>query len=118
MLVGYARTSTLEQDAGLEAQRRELASLGCERVFSEQTSSVGLRKVLDEALEFVRSGDTFVVTKLDRLARSVPHMWEIVQRLQARGVALRIVTTLDTSPLVMRRTLDFPLRAILPTATW
>lgn len=59
-----------------------------------------------------------MVTKLDRLARSVPHMWEIVQRLQAKGVALRIVTTLDTSPLVMRRTLDFPPRAILSTATW
>src|SRR5215203_731060 len=98
MLVGYARTSTLEQEAGLEAQQRELASLGCERVFAEQTSSVGPRKVLDEALEFVRSGDTFVVTKLDRLARSVPHMWEIVQRLQARGVALRIVNLgIDTA---------------------
>src|SRR5215213_3031919 len=84
MLVGYARTSTLEQEAGLEAQRRELASLGCERVFAEQTSSVGPRKALDEALEFVRSGDTFVVTKLDRLARSVPHMWEIVQHLQPK----------------------------------
>ena len=60
---------------------------------------------LGEALEFVRSGDTFVVTKLDGLARSVPHMREIVQRLQAKSVALRIVTTLDTSPLVMRRTL-------------
>ncbi len=65
MLVGYARTSTLEQEAGLAVQQQELASLGCEeRVFSEQTSSVGPRKVLDEALEFVRSGDTFVVTKL------------------------------------------------------
>jgi DNA invertase Pin-like site-specific DNA recombinase len=91
MLVGYARTSTLEQDAGLEAQQRELVTLGCERVFAEQTSSVGPRKVLDEALEFARSGDTLVVTKLDRPARSVPHMWEIVKRLQAKGVALRIV---------------------------
>src|SRR5215207_406446 len=98
MLVGYARTSTLEQEAGLEVQQRALADLGCERVFAEQTSSVGPRKVLDEALEFVRSGDTFVVTKLDRLARSVPHMWEIVQRLQARGVALRIVNLgIDTA---------------------
>src|SRR5215212_4445014 len=98
VLVGYARTSTLEQDAGLEAQRRELTSLGCERVFAEQTSSVGPRKALDEALEFVRSGDTFVVTKLDRLARSVPHMWEIVEQLQAKGVTLRIVNLgIDTA---------------------
>ncbi len=74
MLVGYARTSTLEQEAGLEVQQRELATLGCERMFSEQTSSIGPRKALGEALAFVRSGDTFVVTKLDRLARSVPHM--------------------------------------------
>src|SRR5215210_3876148 len=98
MLVGYARTSTLEQEAGLEAQQRELAALGCERVFTEQTSSVGPRRVLDEALEFVRSGDTFVVTKLDRLARSVPHMWEIVKQLQAKSVALRIVNLgIDTA---------------------
>ena len=98
MLVGYARTSTLEQDAGLEVQQRELASLGCERTFSEQASSVGLRKALDEALEFVSSGDTLVVTKLDRLARSVPDMWEIIQRLQAKSVALRIVNLgIDTA---------------------
>jgi DNA invertase Pin-like site-specific DNA recombinase len=98
MLVGYARTSTLEQEAGLEAQQRELVTLGCERVFAEQTSSVGPRKVLGEALGFVRPGDTFVVTKLDRLARSVPHMWEIVQQLQAKGVALRIVNLgIDTA---------------------
>jgi DNA invertase Pin-like site-specific DNA recombinase len=91
MLVGYARTSTLEQEAGFEAQQRELTSFGCERTFSEQASSVGLRKACDEALEFVRSGDTLVVTTLDRLARSVPDMWEIIQRLQAKSVALRIV---------------------------
>jgi DNA invertase Pin-like site-specific DNA recombinase len=91
MLIGYARTSTLEQEAGLEAQRRDLAALGCEKVIAEQTSSIGPRKGLEDALEFVRAGDTLVVTKLDRLARSVPHMWEIIGRLQRKGVALRIV---------------------------
>jgi DNA invertase Pin-like site-specific DNA recombinase len=91
MLIGYARTSTLEQDAGLEAQMRELQALGCERVYSEQASSVGARPALEEALDFSGEGDTFVVTKLDRLARSVPHMWQITIRLQAKGVALRIV---------------------------
>ena len=56
------------------------------------------RSALDEALEFVRSGDTFVVTKLDRLARSVPHMWEILKQLQAKGIALRIVNLgIDTA---------------------
>jgi DNA invertase Pin-like site-specific DNA recombinase len=67
-------------------------------MFSEQPSSVGPRKALGEVLAFVRSGDTFMVTKLDRLACSVPHMWEIVQRLQAKGVTLRIVNLgIDTA---------------------
>ena len=73
-------------------------TLVCERLFSEQTSSVGPRKALGEALEFARPGITFVVTKLDRPARPVPHMWAIVQRLQAKGVALRIVNLgIDTA---------------------
>jgi DNA invertase Pin-like site-specific DNA recombinase len=91
MLVGYARTSTVEQAAGLEAQLRELRALGCDKVFHEQTSSVGLRHGLDDALEFVREGDTLVVTRLDRLARSVVHLGQIVDRLRERHVALRIL---------------------------
>lgn len=98
MIVGYARTSTLEQEAGLEAQDRDLRAIGAERIFSEQTSSVGPRKALEEALEFCRRGDTFAVTKLDRLARSVLNLWEIVNRLEAKGVSLRILNLgLDTS---------------------
>lgn len=98
MIVGYARTSTLEQEAGLEAQVRDLTALGCEKLFSEQASSVGPRKALDAALEFVRSGDTLVVTKLDRLARSVTHLGNIITVLEAKGVALRIVNLgVDTS---------------------
>src|SRR5215217_2188324 len=98
MLIGYARTSTLEQEAGLEAQFRDLQALACEKVIKEQTSSVGPRRGLEEAMEFVRSGDTLVVTKLDRLARSVPHMWEIIGRLKAKDVALRILNLgIDTS---------------------
>lgn len=103
MLIGYARTSTLEQEAGLEAQTRDLTALGCEKVFTEQVSSVGRRAELEAAITFARSGDTLVVTKLDRLARSVTHMGELVARLEAKGVALRIVSLgvgeggLDTS---------------------
>jgi DNA invertase Pin-like site-specific DNA recombinase len=98
MLVGYARTSTLEQEAGLEAQLRELKGLGCEKVFQEQASSVGPRKALEQALEFTREGDTLVVTKLDRLARSVPHMWEIIRKLQDKGVGVRIINMgIDTN---------------------
>src|SRR4051794_22052214 len=87
VLIGYARTSTLEQEAGLEAQLRDLKALGCEKVFSEQTSSVGPRPVLDQALEFVREGDALVVTKLDRLARSVVHLGQIIEQLTAKGVS-------------------------------
>lgn len=98
MIVGYARTSTLEQEAGLEAQLRDLKALGCDRVFSEQVSSVGERKALAYALDFVREGDTIVVTKLDRLARSVTHLGKIVETLEGKGVALRIVNLgIDTS---------------------
>ena len=98
MLVGYARTSTTEQEAGLEAQMRDLKARGCERMFSEQVSSVGARPALEQAIEFCREGDTFVVTKLDRLARSVPHMWETLERLKAKGVALQIIALgMDTS---------------------
>ena len=91
MLIGYARTSTLEQEAGLEAQIRDLTALGCERVFSEQVSSVAARKQLEAALNFARGGDTLVVTKLDRLARSVSHLGKILDELEAKGVALRIL---------------------------
>ncbi|SEP00451.1 Site-specific DNA recombinase [Methylobacterium sp. UNC300MFChir4.1] len=92
MLVGYARVSTLDQEAGFEAQLRELERVGCERLFSEQVSSVAKRPQLTAALEFVREGDTLVVTKLDRLARSVTHMGEILTGLEAKGVALRIMS--------------------------
>lgn len=91
MLVGYARTSTLEQGAGIEAQVRDLDALGCERLFREQVSATGPRPQLDAALAFARSGDTLVVTKLDRLARSVTHLGAILATLEARGIALRIL---------------------------
>ena len=91
MLIGYARTSTLEQEAGLEAERRELTALGVERLFTEQTSSLGPRRALEEAILFAREGDTLVATKLDRLARSVSHLGELVERLRSKGVALRIL---------------------------
>jgi DNA invertase Pin-like site-specific DNA recombinase len=90
-LVGYARTSTIEQQAGLEAQQRDLRTAGCRKIFSEQTSSVGPRPHLDAALDYCRDGDTLVVAKLDRLARSARHLSELVDQLEAKGVALRIL---------------------------
>jgi DNA invertase Pin-like site-specific DNA recombinase len=57
MIVGYARTSTVDQTAGFEAQLRELAAAGCEKTYQEQVSSVAARKQLDAAMEYVREGD-------------------------------------------------------------
>jgi len=91
-LVGYARTSTIEQEAGLAAQERDLKVLGCTKVFSERVSSVAKRDQLEAALEYVREGDVLVVTKPDRLARSTADLLNIVGRLEAKGVALRVLS--------------------------
>jgi DNA invertase Pin-like site-specific DNA recombinase len=98
MIVGYARTSTLEQLAGFEAQVRDLTAAGAEKIFQEQVSSIGARGQLGAALDFVREGDVFMVTQLDRLARSVAHLLQIVERLKTKRVPLRILEIgLDTS---------------------
>lgn len=98
MLIGYARTSTTEQVNGLEAQREALKAIGCDRMYDEQASATGPRKALSEALGYVRDGDVLVVTKLDRLARSVVHLGEIVAGLEAKSVGLRILDLgLDTT---------------------
>ncbi|NOE17108.1 recombinase family protein [Ruegeria atlantica] len=91
MLIGYARTSTADQIAGFEAQQRELKDHGCEKVFAEQVSSVKQRDQLEAAIDFAREGDTLVVTKLDRLARSVPDLIDIRKRLSDKGVGLHIM---------------------------
>jgi DNA invertase Pin-like site-specific DNA recombinase len=98
MLVGYGRTSTVNQEAGLEAQERDLKAVGVEKLFTEQVSSVAEREELEAALDYVRSGDVLVVTKLDRLARSIRELCSIVDRLAAKGVSLRILGMgLDTA---------------------
>jgi DNA invertase Pin-like site-specific DNA recombinase len=98
MIIGYARTSTVEQVAGFEAQERDLRAAGAEKVFAEQTSSIGSRAQLEVALDFIRAEDVFVVTKLDRLARSVADLCAIVKRIEAKGASLRILAmNLDTS---------------------
>ena len=91
--IGYARTSTLDQKAGLDAQERELRAAGCTKLFVEQVSSVDVvkRDQLEAALDYVREGDTLVVTKLDRLARSTRHLLDLLDRLHAKGVALSIL---------------------------
>lgn len=98
MLIGYARTSTEDQAAGFEAQRRDLEAVGCKKIYSEQVSSVAERAQLDDLLNFIREGDVVVVTKLDRLARSVRNLLDIVAQIEAKGASLRILAMqLDTS---------------------
>jgi DNA invertase Pin-like site-specific DNA recombinase len=99
MLVGYARTSSLSQVAGLEVQERELLTAGCEKVFREQVSSVAKRDQLEQALDYVREGDSFTVTKLDRLARSVGDLLNIVALLDTKKVSLRVLSMSLSQPL-------------------
>lgn len=98
MQIGYARTSTLEQVAGFEAQKRDLEAAGCAKVFAEQVSSVAQREQLEAAIDYLRDGDSLVVTKLDRLARSMRDLLDIVARIEAKGAGLRILAmNLDTT---------------------
>lgn len=91
MIVGYARTSTFDQRAGLEAQVRDLHDVGCERIFAEQVSASSERPELVAMLSFVRTGDVVVVTRADRLARSTADLLSIVAQLEAKQVGLRIL---------------------------
>lgn len=99
MHIGYARTSTLEQQAGLEAQIRDLKDAGCtDKLFFEQVSSVDHREQLEQALDYVRENDTLIVTRLDRLARSVKNLCEITDTLKKKKAHLKILDiNLDTS---------------------
>jgi len=91
MRIGYARTSTLEQVAGFEAQERELLAAGVERIYKEQVSSVAARPQLEQMLAELRKGDVLIVTKLDRLARSVHHLGAILEHLDGIGAGLNIL---------------------------
>lgn len=99
-LIGYARTSTAEQLAGLEAQVRDLRAAGCDRIFREHASAVGERAEFDAALGCLSVGDTLVICKIDRLARSTMALWRIVEQLNDAGIGLRILNlggeTVDT----------------------
>jgi DNA invertase Pin-like site-specific DNA recombinase len=96
-LIGYARTSTIEQEAGLSAQQRDLMDLGCRKIFAERVSSIAKRDQLENAIDYLRDGDTLVVTKLDRLARSIRDLVSIIDRIEAKGASLRILAmNLDT----------------------
>ena len=97
MLIGYARVSTVDQNLAL--QRDALTEAGCQKIFTEQMSgAVTDRPALHDALEFARSGDTLIVWKLDRLARSMKQLIETVETLRVRGIGFRSLTeALDTT---------------------
>src|SRR5262249_8251175 len=98
MQIGYARSSTIDQEAGYQAQIRALKAAGCEKVFAEQVSSVAQRPELETAIDYLREGDVLVITKLDRLARSVAHLVAIGERLDAKDVSLKVLEqAIDTS---------------------
>lgn len=90
-LIGYARVSSSGQS--LDVQLEQLGAAGCEKVFAEKrsgTTTAG-REQLDLALGYVREGDVFVVTRLDRLARSLVDLRRIVDQLMAQGVGFRVL---------------------------
>jgi DNA invertase Pin-like site-specific DNA recombinase len=96
-LLGYARVSTLEQDEALQVDA--LRSAGCARVFVDKTSGkLEHRPALDQLVDQLRPGDTLAVWRLDRLGRSLRHLIDTVQELEARAVAFRSLTeSIDTS---------------------
>lgn len=89
MDIGYARVSSTGQS--LEVQQDQLSAAGCEKVFAEKRSGTSMagRQALEDAIEFAREGDTLMVTRLDRLARSGSDLQNIVTRLNAKGVGFR-----------------------------
>ncbi|MBL0707144.1 recombinase family protein [Sinomonas sp. JC656] len=95
--IGYARVSTREQNP--DGQTDALEAAGCAKVFVEHASGVlAKRPALEDALDYLRAGDTLVVTKLDRLGRSVRNLKEVADGLQERGVGLRALSQgIDTT---------------------
>lgn len=86
MKVGYARVSTADQN--LDSQIDALRNFGCERIISEKTSSSRNRPQLEDTLSWLRSGDVFVCTRMDRLARSIQDLIGILNRLMQTGVGV------------------------------
>lgn len=97
MLIGYARVST--EDQNLDLQNDALLQAGCDKIIEEKASGARTdRTGLDEALSFLRKGDTLVVWKLDRLGRSLQHLIKVVNELCENGIYFRsIQESLDTS---------------------
>src|SRR2546423_12208342 len=97
MLVGYARVSTSDQTLNL--QKDALKKIGCTKIFTDTASGAQAeRKGLEEALEFLREGDTLVVWRLDRLGRSLKHLIETITNLNKRKIGFKNLTeSIDTT---------------------
>lgn len=97
MIIGYARVSTTAQDTALQIDGLEKA--GCERIYQESASGGAMnRPELDKCFDAMRSGDTLIVWRLDRLGRSLKDLVAIISDLEARGIAFRSITeAIDTS---------------------
>jgi len=97
MHIGYARVSTEDQDTAL--QRDALFAAGCEKMFEETASGARVDRVqLQAAIAFARRGETIMVWKLDRLARSLSQLIQTVEALEARGIGIRSLTeTIDSA---------------------
>lgn len=104
---GYARVSTNEQD--LTIQREALLKAGCELVREEKRSGTTVegRGELDTLMSFMRAGDTLMVTRIDRLARSIGDLQDIVRKLKAKGVSLKATEQpIDTTSAAGKAFLD------------
>src|SRR6184192_3599706 len=97
MLIGYARVSTSDQTLNL--QQDALEKIGCVKIFTDVISgSTTERTGLDEALSYVREGDTLVVWRLDRLGRSLKHLIETITKLNNRNIGFQSITeNIDTT---------------------
>lgn len=105
MIVGYARVSTTDQS--LDVQMDELGAHGCDRIFQDQASGTSrARAGLVEMMQFVRDGDTIVVSRLDRFARSLTDLFQLLDELSRKGVAFQCVhQSIDTSSSTGKLTL-------------
>jgi DNA invertase Pin-like site-specific DNA recombinase len=97
MLIGYARVSTHDQTLNL--QQDALTKAGCNKIFTDTASGAKTeRKGLEEALSYVRKGDTLVVWRLDRLGRSLPHLIASMTDLEERVIGFKSLTeNIDTT---------------------
>jgi DNA invertase Pin-like site-specific DNA recombinase len=118
MIVGYCRTSTADQTAGLAGQERDVRAAGAEKVFAEQVSSVATRPALKQCLSFLREGDVLMVAKPDRLARNTSELLTIEADLSKRKVGLVILSMGGERLDTRNPTSKLMLTILAGVATW